>query len=115
MTGAHSVSSVASGAPIRQVTVAMPVPQPTNTDIGTALRRLRKHRKLTIDELGHEASVHGTYVSLIERGQANPTWDVLCALTTALDTKPSKFLAWAEEAYGERVRLEAGEPTTDVT
>jgi len=85
--------------------------QPTNEDLGTALRRLRKQRKLTIEELARQATVHGTYVSLIERGQANPTWDVISSITTALNTKPSKLVSWAEEACAARTAAEGNGDT----
>lgn len=57
---------------------------PTNAALGRAMRRLRKSRKLTIEALAHAADIHPTYLSGIERGVRNPTWNKLCALSDAL-------------------------------
>jgi transcriptional regulator with XRE-family HTH domain len=63
-----------------------PPPTPTPTDLGRALRRLRRKRRLTIETLAHAANVHPTYLSAIERGIRNPSWTKVCALTDALGT-----------------------------
>jgi transcriptional regulator with XRE-family HTH domain len=69
---------------------------PTNAALGRAIRRLRKHRKLTIETLAHAADMHPTYLSGIERGVRNPTWAKLCALADALDITISAVAAEAE-------------------
>ena len=76
---------------------------PTNADLGRALRRLRKARKLTIESLAFEADMHPTYLSGIERGVRNPTWIKLCALAEALSTSPAII---ARVAEGSRERSE---------
>jgi transcriptional regulator with XRE-family HTH domain len=60
-------------------------PVPTPADLGRALRRLRRKRRLTIETLAHAANVHPTYLSAIERGIRNPSWTKVCALTNALE------------------------------
>jgi transcriptional regulator with XRE-family HTH domain len=69
---------------------------PTNAALGRAIRRLRKHRKLTIETLAHAADMHPTYLSGIERGLRNPTWSKLCGLATALGIPVSAVAAEAE-------------------
>lgn len=69
---------------------------PTNAALGRAIRRLRKHRKLTIETLAHAADIHPTYLSGIERGVRNPTWNKLCSLAEALDTPISTVATEAE-------------------
>ena len=63
----------------------MPRQQPSRVPLGQAVRRLRDERDLTIEGLADAASVHWTYLSEIERGLANPTWDKLAGIATALD------------------------------
>jgi transcriptional regulator with XRE-family HTH domain len=65
---------------------------PTNADLGQAIRRLRKERRLSIEDLAHEADMHPTYLSGIERGVRNPTWDKLTALAHALDITMSSLV-----------------------
>lgn len=53
--------------------------------LGAAVRRLRKERQLTQEELAHASGVHISYVGAIERGQNNPAWLTLVKLARALD------------------------------
>jgi len=75
------------------------MPNPTNpagAALGAAIRRLRHERGLTIEALAFASDTHPTYVSGIERGRRNPTWNVLCALTRALDVPVSTLARMAE-------------------
>jgi transcriptional regulator with XRE-family HTH domain len=73
---------------------------PTNADLGVALRRLRRDRKQTIEDVAFAAKVHPTYLSGIERGLRNPTWIKLCALANALGVSIAALAQCAEsEAY----------------
>lgn len=74
----------------------MPARAPTNAALGRAIRRLRQHRKLTIETLAHAADLHPTYLSGIERGVRNPTWGKLCALADALGIPVSTVAREAE-------------------
>jgi transcriptional regulator with XRE-family HTH domain len=68
----------------------------TNVDLGVAIRLLRRARDLTIEDLAVAADIHPTYLSGIERGVRNPTWDKLAALAYALDTPVSSLARDAE-------------------
>jgi transcriptional regulator with XRE-family HTH domain len=57
---------------------------PTNADLGQAIRRLRRARNMSIATLAREADMHPTYLSGIERGVRNPTWEKICPLAYAL-------------------------------
>jgi transcriptional regulator with XRE-family HTH domain len=70
---------------------------PTNGDLGQAIRRLRRARKLTIETLAFAAKMHPTYLSGIERGVRNPTWTKLCGLTEALGVTVSQLTREAED------------------
>ncbi len=88
---------------------------PTNADLGRAIRRLRRARHLTIEDLAHAAHLHPTYLSGIERGIRNPTWSKLSHLAVALDVSVSTVAHDAETeaqiAAGMRsVRAELGLP-----
>lgn len=69
---------------------------PANVDLGVAIRLLRRARRLTIEDLAFAAKMHPTYLSGIERGRRNPTWDKLAALARALDIPVSALARDAE-------------------
>ena len=56
-------------------------PQPA---LGAAIRQLRHERGLTQEDLAHKAGITTGTLSLIERGQANPTWGTVGAVAGAL-------------------------------
>lgn len=56
-------------------------PQPA---LGEAVRQLREKSGATQEALARDAGITGATLSLIERGQANPTWDTLKKITVAL-------------------------------
>jgi transcriptional regulator with XRE-family HTH domain len=70
---------------------------PTNTDLGQAVRRLRRERRLTIEALAFAADMHPTYVSGIERGVRNPSWEKIASLARALGVPVSTLVAAAEQ------------------
>lgn len=53
--------------------------------LGEAIRQLRTKRGLTQEVLAHEANITTGTLSLIERGQANPTWGTLRGIAVALN------------------------------
>ena len=71
-------------------------PRPTKASLGTTIRTLRQQRGLTIETLAHNADVHPTYVSGIERGRNNPTFEVLNQLASALHVRLSELIHQAE-------------------
>jgi len=73
------------------------MPPPTNANLGAAIRRLRRARKLTIETLAFAAEMHPTYLSGIERGRRNPTWDKITSLSRALDVPLTALVQTAED------------------
>lgn len=69
---------------------------PTNADLGAAIRHLRHAHDLTIEALAIAADIHPTYLSGIERGVRNPTWDKIKKLARVLDVPMSAFARDAE-------------------
>jgi transcriptional regulator with XRE-family HTH domain len=56
-------------------------PQPA---LGSALRQLRERKGLTQEALAHEAGITTGSLSLIERGQRNPSWGTVSRIAAAL-------------------------------
>lgn len=57
-------------------------PQPA---LGKAIRQLRGERGVSQEALAYEAGVTSGTLSLIERGQSNPTWGTAKGIAAALD------------------------------
>lgn len=53
-------------------------------DLGARLKIAREKAKLTQAEVGKIAKVHANYYARIERGEENPTFDVLYRILKAL-------------------------------
>jgi transcriptional regulator with XRE-family HTH domain len=84
------MSTVSSNRPGVSVVV------PTNAELGRAIRRLRRARRQTIEDLAHAADIHPTYLSGIERGVRNPTWSKLAGLAGALGVPVAEIARDAE-------------------
>ena len=78
----------------------MSVEQPTNHDLGLAVRELRRARGLTLERLAHAAGMHTTYLSRVERAHSSPTWEKLSSLARAMEI-PVAAIATAAEAQAE--------------
>lgn len=57
-------------------------PQPA---LGKAIRQLRQKRSMTQEDLAHEAGITTGTLSLIERGNANPTWSTIKGIALGLE------------------------------
>ncbi|MGD9736393.1 MAG: helix-turn-helix domain-containing protein [Solirubrobacterales bacterium] len=64
--------------------------------LGEAVRELRAKRKATQEEIAAGAGITTATLSLIERGQANPTWDTARKLATALGVSMNELARVAE-------------------
>lgn len=52
--------------------------------LGRAVRAVRKAQGLTQEELAARADLHPTYISDVERGVRNPSWDVVARLAEGM-------------------------------
>lgn len=59
---------------------------------GRALRKIRKEKKLTQDELSLYSRVDRSYISELENGEKAPTLLTITALARALQVKPSVLI-----------------------
>ncbi len=60
--------------------------------VGQNIKKLRKAKGWSQEELSFEANLHRTYISMLERCVRSPTIDVLEKIATALKVKPADLL-----------------------
>jgi len=58
---------------------------------------LRHRREMTIEELASTAKIHWTYLSGIENGHRNPSWEVITKLSLALGVDLGEIARLAAE------------------
>ncbi|OBY90137.1 transcriptional regulator [Pseudomonas sp. AU11447] len=63
---------------------------------GVVLRRKQKEAGLSQEKLAEKADIQRNYVSLLERGEYQPTIGVIFALATALECSPSALIMEVE-------------------
>lgn len=63
---------------------------------GVVLRKLRQEASLTQEELGFEADLRRTYVSVLELGQQQPSLTTILKLSRALGRSASDVIAQVE-------------------
>lgn len=63
-----------------------------NKIVGANVRRLRVERKLTQEQLSHEAEIDVTYLRGIEAGRRNPSVAIVGRLAAQLMVHPSELL-----------------------
>lgn len=59
---------------------------------GKVLRRLREEAGLTQEQLGFEADLRRTYVSILELGQQQPSLTTILKIAQALNCSPGSLL-----------------------
>jgi transcriptional regulator with XRE-family HTH domain len=65
--------------------------------LGEAIRELRGKRKATQEDLAVGAGITPATLSLIERGQANPTWDTARRIAGALGVSIGELAKLSEK------------------
>lgn len=66
--------------------------------LGRNVRRYRKLKGMTQEQLALEAGMERSYVSDLERGQRNPSIRALARLAEALSIQPMRLLEPADES-----------------
>ncbi len=84
-----------------EVSVSLPPPsvfwRTGGTELGAAIRSRRQALQLSIEFLAGKAGMHPTYLSGIERGIRNPTWDRISDLAEVLGVPVSTLACEAED------------------
>lgn len=68
---------------------------------GNALRNRRKARGMTQEQLAFEAELERVFISWLETGKKQPTFQTILKLASALQCKASELVAEAEELLAE--------------
>lgn len=76
--------------------------------LGATIRRIRKERGLTQNQLGALAETHGNYIGLIERGERNISALNVCYLAAALRVLPSEL--WQDVTAADVAAIRAKSP-----
>jgi hypothetical protein len=84
-----------------EVSVSIPPPsvfwRAEGAELGAVIRARRGALRMNIEVLAGEAGMHPTYLSGIERGIRNPTWDRISDLAEALGVPVSTLACEAED------------------
>ena len=75
--------------------------------LGRRIREIRKAKGLTQEELGSKADVSYKFVGEIERGQQNPSFDILVKIACALEIELLDLFRFEQEITN-RKDIEAG-------
>jgi len=76
--------------------------------LGLRIKELRVARGMTQEELADRTGFFRTYMSRLETGAANPTFDALLVLATALDVAPAALFEQPEMESPKRARATSG-------
>jgi XRE family transcriptional regulator, regulator of sulfur utilization len=79
------------------VTRETPHPQPA---LGKAIREMRERQELSLRAFAPKAGVTFNTLSLIERGEANPTWETVKRIAGALGVSVVELAKVAERFEG---------------
>ena len=64
--------------------------------IGIVIKRCRKDKGLSQEELGGKCQLHRTYIGMVERGEKNLTINSLEVISHALDKKAYEIIKESE-------------------
>jgi predicted transcriptional regulator len=70
----------------------------TDHTLAFALRRLRRDRGSTQEDLAHNAGITVAALARIERGQANPRWTTVRRIISALEVSLAELVVAVEDA-----------------
>ncbi len=68
---------------------------------GETIRRIRKEKHLSQEQLAFESRLDRTYISLLERGLRQPTLKTLFQISKTLQTPPSEVVRQMEDLLDE--------------
>jgi transcriptional regulator with XRE-family HTH domain len=71
---------------------------------GKVLRQLRQEAGLTQEQLGFEADLRRTYISILELGQQQPSLSTILKLATALHQPGATLIGMVETELASRTK-----------
>lgn len=74
-----------------------------STALAKILKKERKNKNISQEELAFRAGLDRTYISLLERELRKPTLDTIFKICKVLDIMPSTFLKEIEELIEKEV------------
>jgi len=75
-------------------------PSPPQAALGRAIRELRHTRGDSLETLAPKAGISLNMLSIIERGEANPTWNTVHGIAAALGITVVELAKTAERLEG---------------
>jgi transcriptional regulator with XRE-family HTH domain len=75
----------------------MPDSPDPQTALGTAVKTRRQELGLTQEQLAHETELHQRWISNVETGKRNPSYESLRRLAAGLALSTSELIARAEQ------------------
>jgi transcriptional regulator with XRE-family HTH domain len=74
------------------------------SQFGSLLRSIRKSRKLKIWQVAEKVDIEVKHLGRIERGERQPSFDLIIALAKYLSVSPSKFFEFESTADPKTIR-----------
>lgn len=75
------------------------MPEHLEKFFGVILKELRTEKGLSQESLAYDSDLDRTFISLIERGERQPTISTLFKLAKSLNISPSDIIKKLEERY----------------
>jgi transcriptional regulator with XRE-family HTH domain len=69
----------------------------TSVSFGKVIRKLRLEQGLSQEQLGFEAELRRTYISILELGQQQPSLTTIFKLAKALNISASSLIRYVED------------------
>jgi transcriptional regulator with XRE-family HTH domain len=74
------------------------------SQFGSMLRSIRKSRKLKIWQVAEKVDIEVKHLGRIERGERQPSFDLIISLAKCLNVSPSKFFEFESVADPKTLR-----------
>jgi len=74
---------------------------------GAVLRDLRNKKNISQETLALESELDRTFISLMERGQRQPSLTTILQLAVALDVKPEELVSLVTQKLAKEAKNEA--------
>jgi len=75
------------------------MPGTLEKQFGAILKKLRLEKAVSQEELANDSELDRTYISLLERGERQPTISTLFKIAASLNKKPSEIIRLLEDSY----------------